>query len=547
MKLKSMYSYILTALFIGLFSNSCQDEDFSAGTITTPTDLQLQLVPSTDGSGKVTITYSAKNAITNKIEFGTTTSPNSGKYLSSAASKTFDERYFTSGTYTVKYTAYGTGGAEASITATVTVAVAYQVPTSIVNHLTNGTTKTWKWDKNNAGHLGVGPSTKNFPEWYAASANEKPTCLYDDDLIFTLNTNGSVSFQNVNQTETFIHIYHQQSLVGSNAGSDACFAYTTGTSTVGFADANSGLSNSTGVMMSLGTEFMSYALATNTYEIMTLTDTELYVRTLETAPDGSKRAWYQRFVSNATTNCSSGFTGNQSGSGSYVLVWAVEFLTNGAPCSNNWGYDLGAGGWGNNEAQYYTNRPENVKIENGSLKITAIKEPYLGANYTSTRLKSQDLFEFKYGRVEVRAKLPTTGGTWPAIWMLGANFPEVGWPSCGEIDIMEHKGNEVGKIYGTTHTLAGSGGNAVGGFTNITNVNDWHIYSMEWTAQNIKFFVDGNLFYTYSPSQNASNWPYNNPQFLLLNFAMGGTFGGTISPTFTQETFEIDYVRVYQK
>ena len=228
------------------------------------------------------------------------------------------------------------------------------------------------------------------------------------------------------------------------------------------------------------------------------------------------------------------------------LVWADEFNTAGAPDATKWGYDIGtgSGGWGNNELQYYTNRTDNVEVSGGTLKIIAKKETYSGSAYTSARLLSQNKFSFKYGKVETRAKLPAGVGTWPAIWMLGNNIPTVGWPACGEIDNMEHRGSELNKIFGTVHHPGHSGGNADGGTKVISNATtEFHIYRMEWSASSIKFYIDDVIFYTFS---NNSSLPFNQNFFLLLNFAMGGNFGGTVDPAFTNATFEIDYIRVYQ-
>lgn len=229
---------------------------------------------------------------------------------------------------------------------------------------------------------------------------------------------------------------------------------------------------------------------------------------------------------------------------SMSLIWADEFDVPGTPNASKWGYDLGAGGWGNSEQQYYTSRTDNAVISDGTLKITAKKESYSGSNYTSARLLSKGKFDFKYGKVEVRAKLPAGIGTWPAIWMLGSNISTVGWPACGEIDIMEHVGAQLNKIYGTVHHPGHSGGNADGGTTNIANATtDFHRYGVEWTASTIKFSVDDVVFYTFN---NSSSLPFNNNFFVILNVAMGGTFGGTIDSAFTSATMEIDYVRVYQ-
>ncbi|MEJ8818371.1 family 16 glycosylhydrolase [Lacibacter sp. H407] len=224
------------------------------------------------------------------------------------------------------------------------------------------------------------------------------------------------------------------------------------------------------------------------------------------------------------------------------LVWSDEFNTNGAPDPAKWGYDLGAGGWGNNELQYYTSRPENVIVQNGVLKINLIKENFSGSPYTSTRMLSRGKFSFKYGTVEVRAKLPAGGGTWPAIWMLGNNISTAGWPACGEIDIMEHKGNDLNRIYGTLHYPGRSGGNADGNTKVISNAStEFHIYKLEWTAASIKIYVDGQIIHTVA---NSAAIPFNHEFFLILNVAMGGTFGGAVDPAVTNATMEVDYVRV---
>jgi len=227
-----------------------------------------------------------------------------------------------------------------------------------------------------------------------------------------------------------------------------------------------------------------------------------------------------------------------------VLVWSDEFNTDGLPDPTKWGYDLGAGGWGNNESQYYTSRAENAVVINGSLKITAKRENFSGSNFTSARLLSKDKYSFKYGKVEVRAKLPVGGGTWPAIWMLGSDIGTTGWPGCGEIDIMEHLGNDLNRIYGTLHYPGRSGGSANGASRVISNATtEFHVYSLEWSASLIKIFADDQLVHTVV---NSSAIPFNHNFFFILNVAMGGGFGGTIDPAFDQSSMEVDYIRVYQ-
>lgn len=225
------------------------------------------------------------------------------------------------------------------------------------------------------------------------------------------------------------------------------------------------------------------------------------------------------------------------------LIWADEFDVPGAPDPAKWGYDIGAGGWGNAELQYYTNRLQNATVSNGTLKITAIRENFSGSPFTSARLLSRNKFSFKYGRVDVRAKLPVGAGTWPAIWMLGNNIGTVGWPACGEIDIMEHRGNDPNRIHGTVHYTGNSGGGGIGGTVLSSNVSSvFRVYSIDWTDQYIKFMVDDAVYFTFP---NGSSLPFNQPFFLLLNIAMGGNFGGTVDPAFTSSVMEIDYVRVY--
>jgi beta-glucanase (GH16 family) len=227
------------------------------------------------------------------------------------------------------------------------------------------------------------------------------------------------------------------------------------------------------------------------------------------------------------------------------LVWAEEFNTAGAPDASKWNYDLGNNnGWGNSELEYYTNRSDNAVVSNGTLKIIAKKEVFNGYNYTSARLVTNGKFAFKYGKIEVSAKLPSGGGTWPAIWMLGDDFATNAWPACGEMDIMEHKGNDLNRIYGTLHYPNHSGGNGDGANTVITNATtQFHTYALDWTPTQMNISIDGVIFKTVA---NNSTIPFNHNFFIILNFAIGGSFAGAVDPAFTGGTFEIDYVRVYQ-
>ena len=227
-----------------------------------------------------------------------------------------------------------------------------------------------------------------------------------------------------------------------------------------------------------------------------------------------------------------------------VLFWSEEFNTDGLPDPTKWGYDLGGNGWGNSELQYYTNRAENAIVQGGVLKIKALKETFGGRIYTSARLLSLNKFSFTYGKVEVRAKIPSGVGTWPAIWMLGSNIGTTPWPGCGEIDIMEHRGSELNKIFGTLHYPGRSGGNADGRTINLDNATtQFHIYKLEWSRSEIKIYANDQLVHTVA---NSFAIPFNHDFFFILNLAIGGTFAGSVDPAFSNATMEVDYVRVYK-
>ena len=245
------------------------------------------------------------------------------------------------------------------------------------------------------------------------------------------------------------------------------------------------------------------------------------------------------------------------------LVWADEFDTNGAIDAAKWYHQTQlpqGGSWYNGEVQHYTNRIENSSVNNGFLDITAIKESFTDQGqtkqYTSARLNSK--FAFTYGRVDVRAKLPFGDGTWPAIWTLGKNINEdggywdnqygtVGWPACGELDIMEHGLHPTNQVSVAIHTPSSYGGTVNTSIQTLADVaNNFHVYSMNWSPNQITFLIDGVCFYTYNPAvKNDDTWPFYLEQYLLLNIAMGGN-GGAIDPNFSQSSMVIDYVRVYQ-
>lgn len=250
------------------------------------------------------------------------------------------------------------------------------------------------------------------------------------------------------------------------------------------------------------------------------------------------------------------------------LVWSDEFNANGVVNSSNWFHQTqlpGGDSWFNGEVQHYTSQLSNSFVDAGTLNIVAKKENFtdqgVTKQYTSARLNSK--YAFKYGRVDIRAKIPKEAGTWPALWMLGKNVNEDGayfdnlgygttsWPACGEIDILEHgitRTRPDNYIQSALHTPSSSGNTFnIGGVVVADNIaSNYHVYSMNWSPNQIAFLVDNVVFYTYNPSvKNASTWPFDKEQYLLLNIAMGGV-AGAIDPNFSQTSMAIDYVRVYQ-
>lgn len=234
------------------------------------------------------------------------------------------------------------------------------------------------------------------------------------------------------------------------------------------------------------------------------------------------------------------------------LVMQDEFDANGAPNSAMWSYNIGTGnnGWGNNELEYYTDRPENIVVENGMLKITAIKEVFMGSGYTSARIVSKGKYEKQYGRVEARIKLPWGKGLWPAFWMLGADSDTVSWPQCGEIDIMEYIGSNPTTVFGTLHGPGYSGGEAITKKYSLSNDrfdNDFHIFGIEWGKDYVNFYVDDVLYNQITPKDVKGEWVYNKPFYIILNLAVGGVYPGQPnSETVFPQTMLVDYVRIYE-
>ncbi len=236
-----------------------------------------------------------------------------------------------------------------------------------------------------------------------------------------------------------------------------------------------------------------------------------------------------------------------------TLVWGDEFNTPGAPDPAKWTYDLGNGnwGWGNQELQNYTSSPENVTIEDGRLFIFARNE---GGGYTSARLKTQGIYDFQYGRVDIRAMLPIGQGIWPALWMLGSDITTDSWPACGEIDIMELVGHQPRLIHGTVHWGPDNGQHQYNGSIAPsltfpeTFADEFHVFSIDWQENEIKFYLDDVHYHTITPANmNGFNYPFNDAFFFIMNVAVGGQWPGDPDDTTPFPGFmAVDYIRVFQ-
>ncbi|WP_272149717.1 glycoside hydrolase family 16 protein [Tenacibaculum aiptasiae] len=237
------------------------------------------------------------------------------------------------------------------------------------------------------------------------------------------------------------------------------------------------------------------------------------------------------------------------------LVWNDEFNVDGALDNSFWTYDIGTGqnGWGNSELQYYTDRPENVAVQNGILIITARKESFNGSGYTSARIKTEGLFEQAYGRFEARIRVPYGQGMWPAFWLLGNNCNEPGftWPNCGEIDIMEFRGQEPTKIHGSVHGPGYSAGNAITKSYELTNDRfdtGFHVFGIEWAPDYVNFYVDDVLYNQITKADVTGDWVLDHPFYIIINLAVGGSFvGSPNSETVFPQSMLVDYVRVYKQ
>ena len=260
-------------------------------------------------------------------------------------------------------------------------------------------------------------------------------------------------------------------------------------------------------------------------------------------------------------SCAASQTSKPQAASEWTLVWSDEFNnTDGSgPDPSKWVVETGGGGWGNNELEYYTARPQNAFQRDGNLVIQVLKEKFTGPDgvsrdYTSARLKTLGKFSQAYGRFEARIKIPRGQGIWPAFWMMGDDIDKVGWPTCGEIDIMENIGKEPSLVHGTIHGPGYSGDKGPTASYESSDhrpfADDFHIYAVEWEPEAIRFYVDDHLYATRTPTDlpKGTKWVYDHPFFLLLNVAVGGDWPGAPDATSVYpQTMLVNYVRVYRR
>ncbi len=553
---KNIY-IVLFSMLIAFYG--CQENDSSFGDIVTPSNIVItaEIVGQDtsdpalaygDGSGKVNFTATASDASSYVYYFDGIVDTENGP------SGVYDNKFLSKSginTYTVVVKANGTGGASSTASINIEVYSAFSDVDSenFLSGANVGDSKKWYWQADKDVHVGLGPVTDDYGNgefayeawWNGIKAwDTEKSCMYDNEFVFTRTADGITFEQTVGPA--FIPGTYSGEL---GVTGDTCHDETVATDMFGVK--NVSFSPSTSLAATKGSYnnapysgttfkisdggFMGWLVGASTYDIISITNDELIVRIIQ---KGDGFAWYHKFTSTKPTQ-GANYTYNN-------LVWEDDFNTDGTPDATKWTNDLGAGGWGNGELQDY--KTENAVVEGGSLKITAKKDA--SGNYTSSRLKSQGLYSFTYGRVEVKAKLPASQGTWPAIWMLGSNFSTVGWPQSGEIDIMEQTGADKNTTLATCHWFdtASASKADYGETTAISNASsEFHIYTLEWTDTAIKVYLDDVKFYELT---NNANLPFNADFFLILNVAMGGSLGGTIDPAFTEDTMEIDYVKVFQ-
>ncbi|KOS05176.1 laminarinase [Flavobacterium akiainvivens] len=545
--MKEIFKKLGILVMLVAVATGCVDDDTKFGDINTPTALSLNYNimgqdaanPNGDGTGYVQLKAYAEGAISYKYIFpsGDTKTVAGGELMYRFTSTGIND-------YEITVIAYGRGGVSTS-NSFVIEDVLSNFDDPVTTGLLTGTgSKVWYWAAAEQGHLGVGPNTPTgnnyWPEWYAAAPFEKAgspesSCLYTNKLTFTLD--GSMIKLSLENEGTFFNAAFT-SVGGGNQTTDACLPYNvSGQKNVMLAPAQSYVPEefSTGTQMTFSDGgFMGYYIGQSTYEILELTENRMVVRAIMGGDDAL--AWYHIFTTQDPSATPDPEYNN--------LIWADEFDVDGAPNAANWTLEEGNNnGWGNQELQHYT-QSGNAAVSGGILTITANKNQ--DGIYNSARMISRNKFDFTYGRVEIRAKLPTELGSWPALWMLGSNYTTNPWPGCGEIDIMEYAANvSPTTISGTLHYPGNFGGSANTGSTQLADPSEWHTYTLIWSPEVIKWYIDDNPAFKTFVNSNAHpyfNWNY----FLIMNIAVGGNFTQNYTPTFLTDSMEVDYVRVYQ-
>ena len=483
--------------------------------------------PNGDGKGVVKFSASATNAVNYSFRFGNGESKNSSN---GAVEYTYSDVGTKS--YDVKVLAYSSTNDYISADKKITVYVKPEPNADLVNLLSGGSEKTWKINAAFDGHFSNGDPNFNYPAWWEAYAFSKNNVgFYDDEYTFKSDgtyshkTNGNVygkasylkgTFGNTGQSENSSKEIENYTLQNY--------------STTYFTKKE----NDKDILEFSEKGFVGFFVGQHAYTIECSDENNILVRSADT----QGTAWYVWLTSQEVSSVASKDRYTK-------LIWSDEFNYTGKLDSNKWQYEV-RNQWYNNEKQATTDRLDNAKVENGVLKITAKKESYGGKEYTSARVRTYTKLDFTYGRVDIRAKMPSKGGTWPALWMLGSNYSSVDWPACGEVDILEHTGNNANRVQATVHfpdRYAGNGDTAITNDYNDVTTN-FHVYSVVWTPQALTFYVDDKPYHVVG---NSCSIPFNWNFYIILNVAMGGDMGGTIASDFNFDTMEVDYVRVYQE
>ena len=532
-----MYKLLLILiLFFSCSDENSVDDDGSGDNQNQqiiPTNLEFKIElegvnnekPYGDGSGLVKFTASASNAINYSFRFGTGDVKDS-----SSGSVEFTYSDFGTKSYTVNVLAYSSTGHYISSAKSITVYVEAQSDEDIMSILTGSNEKTWRVNASFDAHFGNGDSSFKYSTWWKApSFSKNNTGFYDDEYTFKNDgtfihkTNGDVygianylnqKFGNTNQPVNPANEIEKYSLNN----------YQT-TFTVNKNNDNNELKIN-------GNGFIGFYVGEHEFTIECYDSNNILIRSV----DNQNRAWYVWLTDQQVSSSPSKDIYKN-------LVWSDEFSYDGKLDSEKWVYEV-RNQWYNQELQATTDRLDNVIVGDGVLKIIAKREAYGGKNFTSGRVKTNRKFDFTYGRVDIRAKLPGKKGTWPALWLLGSNYDQIDWPKCGEIDIMEHAGNRLNKIQGTVHHPDNYGSGDGGETYEYSDVStEFHIYSVVWTEKGITFLVDDKPFHIVA---NTCALPFNWDFFVIVNIAMGGTFGGSVPSEFISDIMEVDYVRVYQ-